>query len=118
MPPKSRLERCSNPFSDSLRRGVLGSPAAPRSTASPLRQPMLLEQGPVVLPRRLHDALLSDTPSAEGRNERTVLAAQDDHVGVRLVEVVVELGEHLLAHAHLLAATAYRKKRTRLLSPR
>jgi hypothetical protein len=28
------------------------------------------------------------------------LAAQDDYVRVRLVQVVVELGEHLLIHAH------------------
>jgi hypothetical protein len=30
---------------------------------------------------------------AEGRHERAVLAAQDHYVWVRLVEVVVELGE-------------------------
>ena len=40
-------------------------------------------------------------PGAEGCNERPVLAAQDDHVRVRFVQVVLELGHHLLIHAYL-----------------
>src|SRR5918999_3919776 len=53
-----------------------------------IRAHALLQQGPVVLLGGLHDALLGGTPRGEGGHERTVLAAQDDHVGVRLVEVV------------------------------
>jgi hypothetical protein len=46
----------------------------------------------VVFPGGLNDAL-RDPPGAEGGHEGAVLTTQHDDVGIRLVEVVVELGE-------------------------
>ena len=56
------------------------------------------EELAVVLFGCLCDALCGDPSGAEGSNEAAVLAAQNDCVRVRLVQVVVELGEHLLTH--------------------
>jgi hypothetical protein len=50
--------------------------------------------------------------SAEGSNKRAVLAAQYDYVWVGLVYVVVELGERLEFHAHLLRTSAFLTERT------
>ena len=50
-------------------------------------------------PWRPPRCFLSWPPSAEGGHKRAVLAAQCDYVRVRLVYVVVELGEHLFLHA-------------------
>src|SRR5688500_12116619 len=47
------------------------------------------------LPRRGSITRSSDPSCAEGCNERAVLAAQNNHVRVRLVQVVVELGQPL-----------------------
>src|SRR5215213_436904 len=53
---------------------------------------------PIILLGSFDDALRGGAPSAEGRNEGAVLAAQDHYVRVRLVEVVVELGKPELFH--------------------
>src|SRR5918994_7934610 len=58
-----------------------------------------LDQLEVVLLGGLRDASPRSPPSAEGCHKRAVLAAQCDYVRVRLVYVIVELGEHLLFHA-------------------
>src|SRR5829696_7768252 len=55
---------------------------------------------PVIFPSRFDDALPRDTPRAKSRHERVVLAAQHNDVGVRLVQVVLELGEQELLCAH------------------
>jgi hypothetical protein len=57
------------------------------------------DQLEVVFLGGLRDAFSHSTPSAEGGHKRAVLAAQCDYVRVRLINVVVELGEHLLLHA-------------------
>jgi hypothetical protein len=54
----------------------------------------------VILPSRIDDAFPLDTPRAESSREGVVLAAQDHHVGVRLVKVVLERGEEELFCAH------------------
>ena len=49
----------------------------------------------------LDDAFSVGSHGAEGCHEGAVVAAQDEHVGVRLVQVVVELGqEHVSFSAH------------------
>src|SRR5215217_6350946 len=59
-----------------------------------------LHQPPVVLLGGFHDTLPRGSPSAEGGHKRPVLAAQHHYVRVRLVQVVVELGEQwLILHA-------------------
>ena len=60
---------------------------------------VLLEQDPVVLAGGVDYSLLGKTPSAEGRDEGAVLAAQHDDVGVRLVQVLFELGNFRLSHS-------------------
>jgi hypothetical protein len=57
-----------------------------------------LDQPPVALLGDLHDALPPGPSGAEGCHERAVLAAQDHYVWVRLLYVVVELGEEQLFH--------------------
>jgi hypothetical protein len=47
----------------------------------------------IVFIRGLDDALVGDAPGAEGCHEGVVLAAQDHHVRVRPVYVVVERGQ-------------------------
>jgi hypothetical protein len=56
----------------------------------------------VIFPSRLDYAFQHDTPRAESSRSRegVVLAAQDHHVGVRLVKVVLEQGEEELFCAH------------------
>ena len=48
----------------------------------------------------LHDALPGGPTRAEGGHEGPVLATRHHDVGVRLVEVVVELGEQEVFRAH------------------
>ena len=57
------------------------------------RARVLPDQGRVVFPGGLDEALLGEPAGAEGGHESAGLAAQHEHVGVRLVEVVVELGQ-------------------------
>src|SRR5215212_2577886 len=79
--------------------------AATFSKAQGLR--LRLDQLPVVLLGGLHDTLPRSPQSAEGGHKRAVLAAQYDYVWVRHVYVVVELGEHLHLHAHLLRTSLF-----------
>src|SRR3712207_839333 len=51
------------------------------------------DQGPIVFHSGLADALLGGCLGAEGRYEGAILAAQDQDIRVRLVQVVVELGK-------------------------
>src|SRR5215218_4198491 len=66
------------------------------------------DQLEVVLLGGLRDAFSRSPHNAEGGHKRAVLAAQCDNIRIRLVYIVVELGEHLLLHAlsfrHLLRA--------------
>src|SRR5918995_7334149 len=104
-----RSDRCRDPV------GTEGG--APTGSRSKLRlKPLskrssfgrlLLDQLHVVLLGGLHDTLPRGPPSAEGGYKRAVLAAQYDYVWVRLVHVVVELGEHLHLHAHLLRTSPF-----------
>ena len=57
-----------------------------------------LHQPPVVLLGGLEDALCGSPSCAEGSHERAALAAQDHYVWVRLVYVIVELGQCVLFH--------------------
>src|SRR5215210_4925428 len=59
-----------------------------------------LDQPPVVFLCGLHDTLPGGPPGAEGGHERAVRAAQDNYVWVRLVYVVVELGEEQFVLTH------------------
>ena len=61
---------------------------------------MYLDQPPVVFLCGLHDTLPGGPPGAEGGHELDVLAAQDNYVWVRLVYVVVELGEEQCILTH------------------
>src|SRR5918993_1805486 len=108
-----RLLRRGSAFSSHLRRIPLprtrvnnkGAPGlcAPLSVAVCSKTPKVrvgLDQPPVVLLGGLRDALPRGPYCAEGCHERAVLAAQDHYVWVRLVQVVVELGEQwLILHA-------------------
>src|SRR5215218_4459028 len=55
---------------------------------------------PVIFPSRFDDALPRDTPRAERRHERVVLAPEQEDVGVRLVQVMLERGEEEVYQAH------------------
>src|SRR5215216_6272570 len=106
-----RSDRCEDPV------GTGGKPqpdhalsfASSRSLSAPLSVAAFskaqvlsvrLEQPPVVLPGGLHETLTRGSPSAEGGHKRAVLAAQHHYVRVRLVQIVVELGEQwLILHA-------------------
>jgi hypothetical protein len=55
----------------------------------------------IVLLGSLDDALPGGTARAEGCHERVVLAAQDQNVWVRLVEVAVECRKRKLTIFHL-----------------
>src|SRR5215208_4190371 len=83
-----------------VNKGVRGLSAALSVAVSSKAQKVRvgLHQPPVVLLGGLYDALLSSPSYAEGGHERTVLAAQDHYVRVRLVKVVVERGKAELFH--------------------
>src|SRR5215213_5640634 len=104
-----RKPRPDHALSFASRAASLGAPhsAAFFSKAQGLR--FRLDQLPVVLLGSLHDTLPRCPPSAEGGHKRAVLAAQHDYVWVRLVYVVVEVGEHLHLHAHLLRTSPFPK---------
>jgi hypothetical protein len=51
---------------------------------------------PIVFLRCIDEALLGDTPGAEGCHKGVVLTPQDHYVRVRLVKVVVELRKEAL----------------------
>src|SRR5918998_2393709 len=70
-----------------------GASASERLALQAQRARVLPEQGRVVLFDGLDDALPGSPPGAEGRHECAVLAAHHEHLGVRLVEMVVELGQ-------------------------
>jgi hypothetical protein len=63
--------------------------------------PMDSEEFTVVFLGGFEDTRPGGAPSAEGRYERAVLAAQHQDIGVRVVQVVLELGEQELSLADL-----------------
>src|SRR5215204_570120 len=100
--PQGELPRIPLPRTLLNNKGAPGL-CAPLSVAGSSKTQMVrvgLHQPPVVLLGGLHDALPRGPSCAEGGHERAVLAAQDHYVWVRLVQVVVELGEQwLILHA-------------------
>ena len=68
-----------------------------------LREPF--DQRPVIFPRGLDESLFRGTPGAESGHEGTVIPAQHDHVGVRLVQAVMLRKLRLLRRFVLTLAT-------------
>src|SRR5215207_6410291 len=97
-----QLRRISLPRTPVNNKGAPGL-SAPLSVAVSSKSRKVrvgLHQPPVVLLGGLRDALPRGPSCAEGCHERAVLAARDHYVWVRLVQVVVELGEQwLILHA-------------------
>src|SRR5687768_2376745 len=69
---------------------------------------MSLDELPIILPGGFIDALSGGAHCAEGCHERAVLAAQENYVWIRLVDVVVELGKPELFHLLLSPPTRER----------
>jgi len=72
---------------------VLGQPSPSLALLTKKRVSVSPDKLPIILLGGFDDTLLGGTPRAEARHERAVLAAQDNYVRVRLLEVVVALGK-------------------------